>query len=447
MSPFQQARGELRQTLALAAPIIAGHLGQNLMGVTDSVMIGHVGTVPLAASAFAGALFGMMFVASIGVLSSIAVRTAMAYGAKRTHECGEILRHGMMIAITLALVFVLVVSFLLARLDLFDQPADVIVEARPYLWIITWSLFPTLGYQVLRQFYEAVSRPWLPMTIILCGVGLNIFLNWVLIYGNLGAPAMGLAGAGWGTLITRTSIVLALAAHLLSAPSMKEFLPGRWRARLNSAKLRDLLNLGVPVGAQLMFEAGIFTAAALLMGMIGTIPLAAHQIAIACISTSFMVPLGLGLATSVRMGQSVGAGETSRLRPIGFGSLGAAVVFMGTVAIVLIIAGPLIARGFVKDPAVIEVASGLLVVAAMFQIFDGGQVVAMGALRGLTDVKFPTVITFLGYWVFGLPCAWLLAFPAGFGGIGVWLGLLIGLAFCAVWLSFRLWHRTAPEHR
>lgn len=445
MSVFQQARSELRPTLALATPIIVGHIGQNLMGLADSVMIGHVGTVPLAASAFAGALFGVMFVVSIGVLSSIAVRTAMAFGAKRTHECGEILRHGLVIALGLALVFVLAITGLLDRLVWFGQPADVVGEARPYLWIITWSLLPTLAYQALKQFYEAVSRPWLPMVIVLCGAALNVFLNWVLIYGNLGAPALGLTGAGWATLITRWVIVAALVAHMLSAVSMQEFLPERWRARLNPLRLRELLNLGVPVGGQLLFEAGIFTAAAVMMGWIGTVPLAAHQIALACASTTFMVPLGLALATAVRMGQAVGSGDTGRLRPIAFGSLGAAVAFMGLMAFVFIVAGRLIATGFVNDPVVVSTAAGLLIVAGMFQIFDGAQVVAMGALRGLSDVRVPTVITFVGYWVIGVPCAWLLAFPAGIGGVGVWLGLLTGLAFCAIWLVVRLHRRTANE--
>jgi MATE family multidrug resistance protein len=311
------------------------------------------------------------------------------------------------------------------------------------MWIITWSLLPTLAYQVLRQFYEAVSRPWLPMAIVLGGVLLNVFLNWILIYGNLGAPAMGLVGAGWATLITRWAIVVVLLAHLVCAARMRGFLPARWFAHLRGASLRDLLVLGVPVGGQLMFEAGIFTAAAILMGWLGAVTLAAHQIAIACISTIFMVPLGVGLATAVRIGHAVGAGEKTRLRPIAFGSLGATAVFMMGIALVLVAAGRFISSGFVEDPEVITTAAGLLAVAAMFQIFDGTQVVASGALRGLTDVKVPTVITFIGYWVIGLPCAWLLGFPAGLGGTGVWLGLLAGLAFCSIWLTARLWQRTA----
>jgi MATE family multidrug resistance protein len=443
MSAIRQAGLELRGTLQLATPIIVGHLGQNLMGVTDSVMIGHVGTIPLAASAFAGALFGMMFVISIGVLSSVSVRTAMAFGAGRTHECGEIVRHGLALASALSLFFVACVAVFMDELHRFGQPADVLVAARPYMWIITWSLLPTLAYQVLRQFYEAVSRPWLPMVIVLAGVALNVFLNWILIYGNLGAPAMGLVGAGWATLITRLAIVGALFAHIVSAPAMRDFLPARWRASLSAANLLDLLKLGVPVGGQLMFEAGIFTAAAILMGWLGAVTLAAHQIAIACISTIFMVPLGVGLATSVRVSQCIGAGAPARLRPIAFGSIGAAAAFMIFIALVLVAAGRLISSGFVHDQEVISTAANLLAVAAMFQLFDGTQVVASGALRGLTDVKVPAFITFIGYWVIGLPCAWLLGFPAGLGGVGVWLGLLAGLAVCAVWLTARLWHRTA----
>lgn len=443
MPPIRQAGRELRGTLSLATPIIAGHVGQNLMGVADSVMIGHVGTVPLAASAFGGALFGMMFVISIGVLSSVAVRTAMAYGANRSHECGEIVRHGLVIATSLSLFFVTCIALFMDELHRFGQPVDVLAAARPYIWIIIWSLIPTLAYQVLRQFYEAVSRPWLPMVVVLGGALLNVFLNWVLIYGHLGAPRLELVGAGWATLISRSVIVVVLAGHLLSAISMRGFLPERWRARLSMRQIGDLLRLGVPVGGQLMFEAGIFTAAAILMGWLGAVTLAAHQIAIACISTIFMVPLGVGLATAVRIGQTVGAGDHARLRSIAFGSIGATACFMVLAAAVLVVSGNLIATGFVSDPAVIKTATSLLAIAAMFQLFDGTQVVASGGLRGLTDVKVPAVITFIGYWVIGLPCAWLLGFPAGFGGIGVWLGLLAGLAVCSIWLTARLWHRTA----
>jgi MATE family multidrug resistance protein len=281
------------------------------------------------------------------------------------------------------------------------------------------------------------------MVIVLVGVLLNVLLNWIFIYGNLGAPAMGLVGAGWATLITRWAIVVTLFAHLVTAVRMRDFLPVRWRSALSVASVRDLLRLGVPVGGQLMFEAGIFTAAAILMGWLGAVTLAAHQIAIACISTIFMVPLGVGLATSVRIGQTVGAGEKARLRSIAFGSLGATAVFMIGIALVLVAAGRFISSGFVNDADVIATAANLLAVAAMFQLFDGTQVVASGALRGLTDVKLPAFITFIGYWMIGLPCAWLLGFPGGLGGVGVWLGLLAGLAVCSIWLTARLWHRSA----
>ena len=443
MSVFRKAGQELRPTLSLATPIIVGHLGQNLMGVADSVMIGQVGTVPLAASAFGGALFGMMFVISIGVLSSVSVRTAMAFGGGRTHECGEIVRHGLALCTALSLFFVGLLALMINRLHLFGQPEDVLAEAIPYIWIIVWSLLPTLGYQVVRQFYEAVSRPWLPMVFVLGGVLLNIALNWVLIYGNLGAPALGLVGAGWATLITRTVIMIVLLGHFLTAKSMREFLPARWFAGLHGSRIRDLLVLGIPVGGQLMFEAGIFTAAAILMGWLGAVTLAAHQIAIACISTIFMVPLGVGLATSVRVAQAVGAGQRIRLRPIAFGSLGAAAILMVVMAIVIATAGRLIASGFINEPEVVTIAAGLLIVAAMFQLFDGTQVVASGALRGLTDVRVPTGITFVGYWLIGLPCALVLGFQTPLAGIGVWLGLLAGLAVCSIWLTVRLWRRTA----
>lgn len=444
MSPPCGVWAELRATLRLAGPIMIGLLGQIVLQVIDSIMIGRVGAVPLAASAFAGNVFGIFFVFGIGLLSPVAVRVAHALGAARREHCGEVLRHGLWVAVGLCVVTVGLQLALLDRLHWFRQPPEVAAAARPYLLLIAWSLVPTLLFQTLKQFYEGLGRPTAPMVILLGGVVLNVFLNWVLIYGNLGAPALGLVGAGWATLLSRCATLAAVVAHAASAPHYRAFLPRRWTARIDRPTLRDLLGLGVPVGGQHLFEAGLFSAAAFLMGWLGTVPLAAHQVAISCAATAFMVPLGVSLALSVRVGHAVGAGERGRLRPVFLGGLGACAMFMSATTLLFVVAGRWIAQGFIADEEVVALAAQLLIVAGIFQVFDGTQVAAMGALRGIADVRGPTAIAFAGYWLLAFPLAWTLGFPLELGAVGVWVGLAAGLAVCASLLTARFWVKSRP---
>jgi len=338
----------------------------------------------------------------------------------------------------------LLLGVLSRRLDRFGQPPEVVATANPFFLIIAVSLIPALVFQALRQFSEAIGRPWLPMGILFLTVALNVFFNWVLIFGHLGAPALGLTGSGCSTLLARSLSVVILWIWLRRLPHVAALCPrGRAGAGLAWRHFRAMLRIGVPVAGQLLFEVGAFSTAALLMGWLGTVPLAAHQIAVSCASFTFMFPLGLAMAASIRLSQAVGGGRRDTLRPIGFGALGLGVAVMGTFALILGLAGSWISRGFTTDPEVAALAARLLLVAAIFQIFDGGQVVSVGALRGLTDVKVPTAITFIAYWLVALPAGYLLAFRAGWGAPGIWAGLAAGLACAAVLLASRLARATA----
>ena len=439
---------EIRRTLALAFPIIIGQVSQMVMGVTDSVMIGHVGTVPLAASAFANSLFMLAFLVGIGVLMSVSVLAARAHGARQPRDCAEYLRHGMLVGVLWAICGASLMFLAGSRLEFFDQPAEVLAEVQPYFQIIALSLIPTLIFQVLRQFSEAVGHPWGPMRILLGSVLLNVLLNWVLIFGHWGAPALGLEGAGWATLISRCVAVIGLWAWLRHRSEVRAEWPGmggnlRWSAAISGQHLREMLGIGVPAAGQLLFEAGAFASAALMMGWLGTAALAAHQIALSCASCAFMVPLGLAIATSVRIGSAVGEGRTDALRTIGFGSLGAGVGVAIGFTLLFALAGPLIVSGFTHETKVAELAVRLLVVAAFFQIFDGGQVIGSGALRGLADVKVPTGITFVAYWLIALPTGYFFG-VRGIGPLGVWVGLAVGLAAAAILLALRFYVKTAP---
>lgn len=438
---------ELRRTLALAVPIVVGHLGQMLMGITDSVMIGHIGKVPLAASAFAMSLFTIAFLVGIGVLMSLSVLAARAHGAGQPRDCSEYLRHGMILGVSLGTCGAILMLIAGTHLELFGQPDEVIAVVVPYFQIIGISMIPTLFFQVLRQFSEAVGHPWGPMGILLASVLLNVLLNWVLIYGHWGAPALGLEGAGWATLIARIAAVVGLWAWLRHRSEVRAEWPGfsgntRWLAPLSRLHLREMLSIGVPAAAQLLFEAGAFALSALMMGWIGTTALAAHQIALSCAACAFMVPLGLSIATSVRIGRAVGEGRHESLRVIGFGSLGASVVFSLLFTLIFALAGPLIVSGFTHETEVLELAARLLIVAAIFQIFDGGQAIAAGALRGLADVKVPMMITFIAYWIFALPIGYFFG-VRGIGPMGVWTGLACGLAFASILLTRRFYSKTS----
>ncbi|HEY0946018.1 MAG TPA: MATE family efflux transporter [Opitutaceae bacterium] len=428
---------EARATLALALPIVVGQVSQMLMGITDSVMIGHVGTLPLAAAAFTNSVFGVFFVVGIGVLVPVAVLVSRAHGAGREHEAGEWLRHGVTIALAASGGGSLLMALLALQLHRFGQPPEVLAEVQPYYLIIAASLVPTLLFQAFRQFGEALGRPWPPMLMMLGGVGLNVVLNWILIYGHLGAPAMGLEGAGWATLIARTAGVFMILAWLTQAAAFRIAWPRVWFRGLQRARFREMLHLGVPAAGMLLFESGAFSAAALMMGWLGAVPLAAHQIALSCAALTFMFPLGLSMAVSMRLGKAVGEGRREVLRPIGFGALGISVAIMGGFALIFAIAGRPLAAAFVADAGVIDLAARLLVVAAIFQLFDGGQVVGAGALRGLADVKIPAIITFAAYWLIALPGGYFAGVRGPLGPLGVWAALAAGLAFAAVFLALR----------
>jgi MATE family multidrug resistance protein len=444
---MKRALAEIRPTLALAVPIIVGQVSQMLMGITDSVMIGRTGTVPLAASAFGGNVFGVFYVVGIGLMLPVAVFVARARGADRPSECGEYLRHGLALAFGFGVLETLVIVLLGTQLQRFDQPAEVFALVNPFFLLIGVSITPVLVYLALRQFSEAMGRPWTPMFIMLGGVGLNAFLNWVLIYGHLGAPALGLTGAGVSTLISRTLGVVVIFLWLQRDRALHAALPLRWWAPLSPARLREMLKLGLPASGMLLFESGAFTASAVMMGWLGAGALAAHQIAITCASTTFMFFLGLSMATGMRVSNAVGAGETARLRPIGFSALGLGALLASLFVGLYFLMGETMASWFVHDAPVVALATQLLIVVAMFQFFDGAQVIGSAALRGLHDVKWPTAITFVAYWVIAIPGGYLLGVRGPMGAVGIWAALAAGLACASIFLTGRFARLTRPNLR
>ncbi len=442
---------ELRVTLKLGAPIMAGQFAQMLIGLADTLMVGRVGVTPLAACAFANTVVYMPFLFALGILTSTAVRTSHAVGAGQNEDAAQTLRHGVILALVLGVLCFAVIAAFIPFTTHMGQPPEVVAEARNYLLIVAASLLPALLVIAFKNHCEALNLPWPAFWITMGGVLLNIGLNWVLIFGEIGAPSLGLDGAGWATLAARIAVGGALLALILCNRKFAAHRPNRWLERLEFLRFKELLKIGIPSGSQLLMEVGAFSFSAFMMGWVGASALAAHQITLTCAATTFMFPLGLSMALTIRIGQCLGSGEIHRLRIVASGAVIFGSVCMAAFGVVFLVFRHQIAGAFVEPgaPEVIKLTAQLLIIAALFQMFDGAQVISMGGLRGLVDVNWPTAITLACYWGVSLPVGWVLGFVFGLGAVGIWTGLLVGLGAAALSLGWRLWLKThhAPDEK
>jgi len=438
---------ESRLTLRLALPLMIGQLSQMLLGVADTVMVGHLGVLNLAALTFASSLFHIPFVFGIGLLTGISVFTANSRGAGDAARVRGSCRHGLYLSLALGVLLAGLAWGISYRLDFFGQPPEVAAKARVFFQIIMASLIPALASIALKNHADALNRPWPPFWIFLGGVFLNIGLNWVMIYGKLGCPALGLEGAAWATLISRTAILFAMAGWLIWAKDLRDWVPYRWLRKPNWNDMRSLLAIGFPASLQMACEVGAFSLAGLIMGRFGQVAMAAHQIAITLAATAFMLPLGLSMALTVQMGQARGAAQLHRLRPIAVSGWLLAGGYSLLAAGFFLIFGTDLAALFISDPEVIALTASLLVIVGIFQLFDSLQVGSSAMLRGLGDVKIPALMGFISYWMVGLPVGAGFAFGLGWQATGVWWGLAAGLLIAAATLGPRLWLRTDAARR
>ncbi len=437
-STLKELHRENRHTLALAFPIVAGLVGQMLMGLADTLMVGHVGTIPLAACGFANTLLSVPLVFGFGVLAGVSVKASHAFGAGKPHLAGESLRGGLAISLVMGLLVALTAHALLRSLPIFGQPAEVNSSAGNYLLLCAWSMPAVFATGSTKNFCEALARPWPPFWIMLGGVLLNVLLNWILIYGNLGAPAMGLDGAGLATLLSRIATMIAMFLYPALAQSLRSAWPVDWTTPGLLPEIQRLLGIGIHSGGLSLCEVTGFSFGSLMMGWLGVTELAAHQIALTCAATTFMVPLGIGQAVSVRVGQARGAGRFAEIRAIVHGTLGMTLGIAVLFAAVYLTLGSWIAGWFTEDPAVRALTAQLLVLAGVFQVFDGIQIASSGALRGFGDTKIPFLFGILAYWVVALPVSHLAAFHFGLGASGIWIGFVVGLGVAATALATRL---------
>jgi MATE family multidrug resistance protein len=433
LSPY---RPDISQSFLLAYPVMLSQLGHVMMGVADNVMVGHLGARELAAAGLANVAFNVLLLFGIGVSYAITPLVATADGEKNIFDVNETLRHGLVINVMNSLILVTIVFFAKNLLYHMNQPPEVIELSIPYLEIITFSIIPVLVFQTFRQFSEGLSNTWIPMVIVLACNVVNIVMNYILIYGHLGFRALGLNGAGWATLMSRIIMGLALTIFIHQSPRLRAYRPGFLLGKYSKALFRKMLHIGIPAGLQFIFEVAAFDFSLVMMGWLGTQALAAHQIAINLATISYMTTSGLAAAATIRVSNELGKGNGHALRKVAFVLLGMALAFMTVWGAIFILGKNYLPHLYVDDPAVIALAGPLIIIAGLFQLSDGMQVVCIGALRGLQDVKVPSLLIFISYWIIGLPLGYWLGFHSGMGPAGIWTGLLIGLTLTA---SAMLW--------
>ncbi|MEO1097366.1 MAG: MATE family efflux transporter [Bacteroidota bacterium] len=434
---MQNYKAHLKKNFLLAYPVMVSQVGHMMVNVADSVMVGQLGALPLAGASLANVIFHLLMTFGIGISYAITPLVAAADGEGNTARASEILKNGFLLnIITGILLFglVLIGSPVLFHLD---QPQDVVTIAVPYLNIVTFSLIPLMVFQTFRQFAEGLSRTRQAMFIVIACNVINIGLNYLLIYGKAGFPELGLNGAGWASLISRIVLAVWMMSYIYFSKSFITFRNGFSIGFYSKKLIKRLINIGLPAGLQFIFEVGAFGFAVIMIGWIGTKALAAHQIAVNLAAVSYMAASGLSAAATIRVGNQLGRKDVPTLRAAAFTLYGMVITFMLACALIFILGRYYLPSLYIRDVEVVQIASSLVVIAGFFQLSDGIQVVSLGALRGLEDVKVPTLLTFIAYWVIALPIGYLLGFKFDLGAEGIWYGLLIGLTIVAMVMSIR----------
>jgi MATE family, multidrug efflux pump len=440
--PWKLFKTELGVTLSLAVPMMVGQFGQMLMGITDTLVLGRVGVVPLAAIGFANTLLGTLYVGGIGVLAAVGIFTAQAHGAKLDSAKVEVFRSAFWLSLFVGTAAAAVVIVLLPALSVFGEPVPVEVAAKPYLAITGLSLIPALASMSAKTYCEALGKPVIPSVILYAGVILNVALNLPLVFGWFGLPALGLVGSAIATLCARIFVLIGIIGYSLSLSRLK------WQAlavtSVSWEKVGSLFRAGLPIGCQYVAEAGAFNFSAIMMGWMGTISLAAHQIVVTCAATTFMFPLGISIAAGVRVGHAVGSQAYSALRRIALGAIIVSILMAVGFAAIYFTLGHQIALLFTNQTEVVELAGRLMIIAGIFQMADGIQVTSAGCLRGLADIRLPMLIGIFCYWAVAIPTGFIFAFPLRNGPTGIWIGLATGLFVAAILLTWRLQAMTGP---
>jgi len=429
----------VRRTTKLALPLIAGNIAGMGMNFVDTVMAGRLGAVSLGAISIGGAVMSAVFLFVMGVLMSITPSVAQLDGAGYKLRSGRVTRQGLWLALVMTVLMWSVLRSASGLLQFMHVDAQLVPVALEYLRAISWGAPGICLLLVLRYFSEGCGHTAPTMYLGVLGIVFNVPLNYVLIYGKLGFPAMGAVGCGWATAMVFVAQMLIMAVWVLVRPEYRRyhlFARFEWP---NWHQLRDLLYIGLPIGTMVFVEGSLFVGAALMIGSLGPVPIAAHQIAINFTALCYMVPLGLAGAMTVRVGNALGRGlPQEALQASRAGML----MTLGTqtvTASLMLFAPAWIISWYTNDQTIAALAVSLLGLAAVFQFPDGLQAAAAGGLRGYKDTRLPMVYTVIAYWLFGMPVGWWLTFRGDWGATGMWAGMIAGLGVAALLLSFRLW--------
>ena len=430
-------REQVKTTFLLAYPVMLSQLGQVAVGVADSMMVGRLGALELAASSLANSIFFVILMFGIGISMGLTPLVSKSFGKGKTHQISWLFSNSLLINFLTSLVLFGIVLLFSQNLSILNQPKEVEVLALPFLLIITASLLPLMVFQTFKQLVEGLSQTKQAMFITIAANLVNVFLNWLFIWGNWGFPELGFLGAAWATLISRILMMVLMGAYVLYSKRYADFGLRIFRFKPNWTLCKRVLKIGIPTGFQFIFEVSAFSAAAIMMGWIGVNALAGHQIALNLASISYMMATGLATAGMIRVSHYIGKEDYKGMREAGMVAFGMVATFMFVCALLFFLLRFFLPTLYIDDPQVISLAASLLVLAGLFQLSDGIQVVGLGVLRGLEDVKVPTIVTFLAYWGLGLPLGYLLAFKMGFAEKGIWIGLFIGLTLTAGMLLYR----------
>lgn len=430
-------KNHIKNTLTLAYPVMIGQVGYIAMQVVDNIMIGGLGAVQLAAASIANSIFILIMIIGLGISYAVTPLVAIAIGGEKTSECDELFRHSYIVNIITSVILVIIAFLCSNIIKYLNQPAEVVSLSVSYCRVMGLSILPLMLFQSYKQFIEGLSSTRPAMIITVAANLINAFFNWVLVYGKFGFPRLELNGSGYATFSSRLFMALAILWYVRRAKAFAQYKFSVKIKNINYHVIRKLLNLGLPTAFQYLFEVGSFSFAVIMIGWMGTKQLAAHQIAINLATISYMATLGISSAGAIRVGNGVGQRNIKEIRRAGFTaiSLGASVMFL--CGIIFVFLRKVLPSLYINDSEVISIASTLLIIAAIFQVFDGTQAVGIGVLRGLMDVKGPTIITFIAYWIIALPVGYLFGFVFHLQVIGIWIGFLCGLLSSAVMLTLR----------
>jgi multidrug resistance protein, MATE family len=429
---------EARSTIKLAIPVIIGEMAQVALHLIDTAMVGAISYKQLAAASLVVTAMNIPFVFGIGMTISVSQMVSMAHGQKDHHKVSHYLYNGFFIcAITAIIVCALLVGGR-SILHHLGQDPEVVEYALPFMQLMGLSIVPMLLFMTLKQFTDGLEFTRTAMLLSLVAMPINILLNWLLIYGNAGFPRLELVGAGWATLITRTIIFVVLAVIIFRHKTFSLYVLVRkeqWKLRRQT--LKELLHIGVPSSLQIGMESAAFAVTGIIIGTISAVAQAAHQIALSCASFTFMASLGLSQAGSIRVSNAFGQKNWPKINAIGRSTIITAVAYGIFCAIIYVVFRNQLPYFFNSNPEVTSLATYLLLLAAVFQISDSTQAIGAGLLRGIKDVRTPTILIAVAYWVVGIPVGYLLAFPGKMGAGGMWLGLIAGLTMASVFLLRR----------